>query len=539
MLELGAILLLFPLLNRDFDSNHLIRLIFLLGVILLFSIFLRFLAERFISVGQNEIEFEERRILLESIVKAPWKKISRVAQSDLNTALMSEISQAVAGFTATTYFISNSLILLVILAGTTFANFLSTLFVFFLVIISFNLSRKIRKNQLLVQNQLADSYEVLNKESSLLMSNLKFLRGSGFSHDWLKLTLDKLNLIRQLTLKGLFIIQKSKLFSDSIGIIALVCVLLYFSIETKSIVTGVVYLAVFYRANPRIQAVQSNFNIMVQQSVWSERWQNRVLRLKDFEPKSNAPRRRILESSEQSLETPLPLIELNSVNLEFPDRESLALKNVTLKIFPGEKIALTGPSGSGKSTLIDVITGLLEPDSGIVKFRGIPIEDIAVETWQRTIALVPQSSPLKLDTLRENLAWLNPDITEEDIGKVLSVVGLDELVSSISGGIMAELKSNYELSGGQIQRIAIARALCRNPNLLLLDESTSSLDEVLEDKILAQIIPLQIAVIACTHNSQSLRRFNRVIRIEDGSIVFDGDPILYRVKFGESIVNAT
>lgn len=236
----------------------------------------------------------------------------------------------------------------------------------------------------------------------------------------------------------------------------------------------------------------------------------------------------------ESLKTHLPSatvqhegggLHLQDVHFSYrPDRP--ALKGVNLHIPAGRSVGIVGPSGSGKSTLIDIILGLLQPDTGSVTANG---KDISTDLsgWRATIGYVPQNIYLTDDTLRRNVAFglAEADIDDAAVNRAIRLAQLEEFVATLPLGIASNVgEQGAFLSGGQRQRIGIARALYHNPSVLLMDEATSALDSETENTIVAAIEALRAdkTVIVVAHRLSTVRRCDLLVVMEAGAIVETG-----------------
>lgn len=216
-------------------------------------------------------------------------------------------------------------------------------------------------------------------------------------------------------------------------------------------------------------------------------------------------------------------IELREVTFTYQSAPTPALSNVSLRVCRGEAVGLVGPSGSGKSTLVDVLLGLLTPDSGQILIDGIDIQ-VDLRRWQDQIGYVPQSIFLTDDTLRRNVAFgLSVDeIDDEAVKTSISSAQLEEFVATLPDGLDTVVgERGVRLSGGQRQRIGIARAIYHNPSVLVLDEATSALDTDTEHGVMEAIEALhgKKTVIIVAHRLSTVEYCERLYRIEDGRIV--------------------
>ena len=218
-------------------------------------------------------------------------------------------------------------------------------------------------------------------------------------------------------------------------------------------------------------------------------------------------------------------ISLKDVVFEYPGGETPALNSVSMEIGRNQMVAIVGGSGAGKSTVMDILTGLRRADTGQVAIDGIDLRDFNLETWRRKIGMVTQDTVTFNASLRDNLSMFTPDATEDDLNRALAIARLDDLVETLPDGLETNLgESGVRFSGGQLQRIALARALVGKPELLLLDEATSALDNeserYVQDAITALACSMTIVIIA--HRLSTVRRADKIFVMEKGIIVEHG-----------------
>lgn len=222
----------------------------------------------------------------------------------------------------------------------------------------------------------------------------------------------------------------------------------------------------------------------------------------------------------------VPRVTFENVNFRYADHKKWNLQDATLSIEPNSYVGIVGPSGAGKSTLIDLLFGLLEPTSGKILIGGLPPRD-AVSVWSSQFGYVPQKPFLAKTTILNNiLLGLEPN-TDNIIKaeKALDKVGLSEFVSSLEGGLNHLLEEGgSNLSGGQKQKLGIARALVSNPKVLVLDESTSSLDAKSEHSISQTLQELKkhLTLIVVAHRLSLVREADQLFYLEGGRIVSTG-----------------
>jgi len=219
-------------------------------------------------------------------------------------------------------------------------------------------------------------------------------------------------------------------------------------------------------------------------------------------------------------------IDIENVSLTYPKKKTPAISNVSLTIPAGTSIAFVGPSGAGKTTMIDVLLGVLNPDSGSVLISGLtPL--LAVAKWPGAVSYVPQDVVIVAGSIRENVALGYPllEATDELVMGALKVAHLDAFVSNLPDGIDTKVgERGAGISGGQRQRLGIARAMFTRPHLLVLDEATSSLDGETEASISDAIHALKgsTTVVIIAHRLSTVRSADKVVYLSNSKVLASG-----------------
>jgi ATP-binding cassette subfamily C protein len=202
----------------------------------------------------------------------------------------------------------------------------------------------------------------------------------------------------------------------------------------------------------------------------------------------------------------------------------LVLDGVSLRIAPGEKVALVGASGGGKTTLVQVLIGLYAARSGRVLYDGIPVEEIGLDLVRANVATVLQHPALFNDSLRANLT-LGQDLAEATLWRALEVAQLREVAEALPQGLDTLMgRGGVRLSGGQRQRLAVARMALADPKVVILDEATSALDTETEERLhraLSALLAGRTTIIVA-HRLSAVRQADRVLVFEDGRIAEQG-----------------
>ena len=222
---------------------------------------------------------------------------------------------------------------------------------------------------------------------------------------------------------------------------------------------------------------------------------------------------------------PASLIAFENLSYVYPSETVPALRDITLEIHAGEHIALVGMSGAGKSTLAALLLRFIHPDGGQITINHEPLSVFSLETWRRLIAWVPQNPYLFHDTVSANLRLARPDATDEQLVAAARAAHLDEFIQSLPQGYGTVVgEEGARLSGGQGQRLALARAFLKNAPVLILDEPTSSLDpeqEMLVESAMHNLMRGR-TVITIAHRLNTVFRADRIFVLEQGRLAEEG-----------------
>ena len=231
---------------------------------------------------------------------------------------------------------------------------------------------------------------------------------------------------------------------------------------------------------------------------------------------------------DKNVSRPFETLTMEDVSFCYPNAKQESLKNINLEIKRGDSIGIVGESGSGKTTLVDTILGLLEPASGEIYFNGKGLKK-EIDNWHRHIAYLPQQVFLIDDKLKRNVALgvSEQDINIELLHQSLEKASLTDLLAQLPDGIDTILgERGVRLSGGQRQRIALARAFYHKRDVLIMDESTSALDNETEKEIVDEIKRLKnkVTMIVIAHRTTTIEHCDIVYKVNKGMIVGSGTP---------------
>ena len=232
-------------------------------------------------------------------------------------------------------------------------------------------------------------------------------------------------------------------------------------------------------------------------------------------------------------------VAFENVCYHYPNEEKNVVENFSFHVKQGERIAVVGSSGSGKSTLMNLLIGLLAPTDGRILIDGTPLTDLPLQSYRHFISVVPQNSILFSGTIRENITYGMRRYSEKRLQRAVEDSAVSEFLPSMPHGLDTQVgERGDKLSGGQKQRVSIARALVRDPRILILDEATSALDNVSEyhvQRAIEKLVENRTTFIVA-HRLSTIRNADRIIVMDEGKLVETGtyeELIALNGKFAE------
>jgi len=259
---------------------------------------------------------------------------------------------------------------------------------------------------------------------------------------------------------------------------------------------------------------------------------NTIISYRETEASLNNFHNLMIKAPEQKPESPhhfgnIEELEFKNVKFKHQTANQPALSNISFDVKTGETIAFVGPSGSGKTTLVKLLVGLYRPLEGKILYNNIDGKNIDFDTLRTQIGFVTQDTQLFAGTIKENLLFVNPAATNEEILDVLKKASCNNLLARADDGLDTLIgEGGIKVSGGEKQRLSIARALLRHPHLLIFDEATSSLDSLTEEEITNTIkhvsSQLEQITILIAHRLSTIMHADRIYVLEKGEVVETG-----------------
>ena len=358
---------------------------------------------------------------------------------------------------------------------------------------------------------LSDQAQIISSLSNKIFNNLKLLKSSGVENNFNRISIKAISNYSIVSEKSFLTIYKSKLVFELIAA-SFIFTILFFRSDGILLISS---LGLFIRMAPKVSSTQT---FLVQSFVelsYLESYKERINKYKNYFNKFSKVKLKKIDFENFK-------IRLKSVFFSYSSDNENILENCDLQINNNEYIAIVGKSGAGKSTISDLITGLIKAQKGKVEIGSNNIENIDMVHWRQKIGIVMQDAFLIDDSLANNVIFGSKEFNEKVIVDSLKLSGAWEFVKNFKNGIYENMYDyGSRLSGGQKQRISIARALYRQPKVLILDEPTSSLDPISEGKLKDTINSLKgkLTIIIITHRMNILDSVDKIYELKDKKLI--------------------
>ncbi|HNW25158.1 MAG TPA: ABC transporter ATP-binding protein [Candidatus Gastranaerophilaceae bacterium] len=471
----------------------------------------------------NNWKFDISRKFMEYYLFAPYKMALKTQPAQKLYTLNFLIPQSLDGFVFravnfATNFIIVAMILLLLFIKFPFAALVTTVFVgLSLFIQSAFFKNKMKKlSKKLLEVSLESNSQVLNNINNL--KELKILSSENYFYEQYLKTQKEFN---KAVFQNNFFASIPPYIVEILVVVSLLILAAIISVQTAQnssvmIASYAITVAAIFRIAPALNKIQTSLNAM--------NASREVVRglITEYEHCD-------FSSVEKKSDLKIDFkdkIELKNIDFSYSENRKV-IKNLSLEIKKGEFIGIIGLSGVGKSTLADIIMGLLPVDAGEIKVDGITLNSENFVALRKIIGYVPQQINILDGTFKQNVAWgvNESDIDDKRVLEVLERAKLIDLVGEFEEGIDSKITSGLRgMSQGQKQRLAIARAIYRNPQVLIFDEATSALDVETEHEITKMLNDLkgEKTIIAIAHRLSTLKSCDRLVYLKNGEVVATG-----------------
>lgn len=506
-----------------FDKDDFI---YFLGIctslILVFSILLRFLLQILQIQFIETTNYSLTKKLIEIYLHQPYHWFLNKNSTDLSRNILSEVDHVVGGaIRPLIEFLSKGVMIFLVTSFLVFLDPKIALFIFLLISIVYSIIFYLVKK---IFSKLGNSRLINNKlrfdAIDVAFGAIKQIKLQGSEQRFIDFFSKPALLYSKSRVFAEILIQFPRSFIEIISFSGIILLIIFLTERSGTFFSALpmigLYVFAGYRLLPAVQNAYASISSIKINSEIVKKLYDDINKLKPYKSTSNN-----LISFDKT-------IELVNIYFDYPFSKRKALKNINMTINAKTTIGLVGTTGSGKTTIVDIISGLLKAQQGDLKVDGKIVNEDSLSAWQNNIGYVPQYIYLTDDSIASNISFGvdKKNIKQEDIEKVAKIASLHEF-------IMTELPEKYEtkigeqgvrLSGGQRQRIGLARALYRNPKLLILDEATNSLDSETEKKVMREIYNLnhKITIIIIAHRLNTVKNCDTIYKIENGMIVDQG-----------------
>lgn len=515
-------------ISKSFGVSEINEFLIFLGVIvfvlllvsLTFKALTTYLQTRFTLMCEHNIG----KSLIKNYLYQPYKWFLNQHSADLGKSILSEVNQVIGLSLSpmlnfiTRGIVSLGMIILLFFADPFVAIIVTTIFVlsygiFFLFMKNFLFKIGYERVQANKDRFLAVS-EVFNAVKEVKVGSLE------------KVFIEKFSKASKIHARNQALAQASsalpRFFVEGVAFGGMILVILFLMIKGHNFINLIPILTLYafagYRLIPSLQQMYASFSLLRFSEVVLNKLHNDIKSLKSLD---NPQATKELINLNKS-------IDLKNIYFSYPNSNKTPLENVSLNIPAFTKVGVVGATGSGKTTLIDVILGLLEPSHGDLKVDGKKISLDNKKSWQKSIGYVPQQIFLADTSVSENIAYGidSEKIDENSVTKAAKIANLHEfIINELPHGYNTVIgERGTRLSGGQRQRIGIARALYHNPQLLILDEATSSLDNITEKTLMKAIDRLsnKITIILIAHRLTTVKNCDIIFFLEKGKLKAQG-----------------
>lgn len=503
-----------------------ITLTWLLGVFLVLNI-----ARAIIKYSQSvmserfrmELLDEVRTKSFDSMLEANWEWLASQKKSDMSNLLINEINRLGTALLFSVRLIVSAFSIAAYLVVAFLLSFGLTLFalLFGAVILIV-----MRRQHVIAHDQgrlLSDANKQVQQTIEEGLTGLKTIKILRSENHQSKFMTNIRSLLRNQSLKFVRLNASMNFVFQCVIALSMV-IFLYSGVEmlNLSLPTLLILILIFSRLAPKLREVQTQFNHILHANAALENYQHLIESTRRVREKT------LVQDSIEEIKLEKS-IKLTDVSYSYRSRDMRSVSDVSISIQRGKTTAITGASGSGKSTLADLIMGLLAPDSGLIEIDGTPLTESNKLAWRESVAYMPQDVFLFHDTIRSNLLWANSAASTEDIEIALRQASAKFVFDLPQGLDTVVGDAGQQLSGGEKQRIALARAMLKNPQLLILDEATSALDIENETRIRDTIDNLQnaLTIIVIGHRLPTLEKADQLIVLDNGQVQLNECQMLF------------
>ncbi len=514
----------------DLDRSEIILLSSIILIIFfiiknIYLIFLAYCESKIIKSITNENSIG----LFNGYIKIPYLSLVYKSPSILLRNMTETVESASSFVRCLISIIKETLVVLFLFVLLLFSDWQASIGIFcLLLLISSIFYLSVRKNVKrkgeIVQNLRGNIIKLINQS----IGSIKYVKISGKENFFVQEHNKIINTLLNSNIYLEILTKVPRFFLEILAIISILLVVSFFIYLDRPIHLMLPFLSLLalavIRLVPSFNVISSNLAVLrfnweavrILNNEFEYIEQNKKIHLKENEINKINDKKFVINE-----------ISLKNISFSYPNNKSQVIKDISMNIKIGTSVAIVGPSGAGKSTLIDIILGLLEPTTGKISINDKPLDE-NISFWHNQIGFVPQDIYLNDDTIKNNIAFAqkNEQIDNYQVVQALKLSKLYDFVQSLPDGVNTHIgHRGVKLSGGQIQRLGIARCIYNDPKILIMDEATSSLDYETERKIIESIneIKKDRTVVVIAHRYSTIKNSDVIYYLRDGKLVDKGN----------------
>jgi ATP-binding cassette subfamily C protein len=473
------------------------------------------------TIKSSQIQFEFaahlRKRLYRAITNSDWLFFTRMKSSSFAHALTNEVERVSVGTGQFLNLLAGLMVLVVyIIFALELAGVTTGLIFIAGVIILLLLRRRVRRSISSGENITDTTRDIYNSIMQHL-DGMKTIKSFGMQDENIKVFSDQTNQVMDGYLDAVKTYADVKLLFD-VGTVIMLAIIVLTLIQLVKIPIASLFILIyiFVMMIPQFSTIQSSYQYFINSlPAFDNINQLEMQCLQNIDSTESEGDVMVLEN----------MINFDHIFFSYRGEDHFKIEDLNLRIPVGETIAITGSSGTGKSTVADLLMGLIQPDSGVIKVDNVPLAQDNLLSWRDRIGYVAQETFLFNETIRFNLLLTQPGAVEEDLINSLRLAAAYDFVMELPDGLDTFIGDRgVKLSGGEKQRLALARALLSKPSIIILDEATSNLDSENEKRILNSVENLHgdITILMIAHRLSTIRNADQIYFMENGSIVESG-----------------